>query len=300
MKNSLVVATRRSQLALTQARAFIAELVALRPGLEVTELLVTTTGDRVQDRPLQSLGGKGLFIKEVEEALLEGRADFAVHSMKDVPTEVAPALVLGCIPVRENPRDAVVTRLGTGLAALPVGSRVGTSSLRRRVQLLEWRPELEVVPLRGNVDTRLRRCAEGTVDAVVLARAGLARLSLLDRVTEVLDPDVMLPAVGQGALAIEWRAADAEVAELLEPLAHADTTLAVWAERGVMIAVEGSCQVPVAALAVRDRGELWLRGMLAEPDGSQLVRHQVRTAWPRDIAEARAVGLELGALLRGR
>jgi hydroxymethylbilane synthase len=298
MPEKLVVATRKSALALAQTRAFVAELVRVHPGLEIEELHVVTTGDRVQDRALSEVGGKGLFIKEIEEALLDGRAHFAVHSLKDVPAELAPSLAIACTPLREDPRDALVTRTGAPLADLPPGSRLGTSSLRRRVQLGAARPDLEIQNLRGNVDTRLRRCAEGTVDAIVLACAGLLRLGLFDRVTEVLEPERCLPAIGQGALAIETRAEDAAVAELLAPLSDPATAIAVAAERGVMLAVEGSCQVPVAAHAVRAGDELWLRGWLAEPDGSRARSREARIAWPKESGMAHTAGVELGRALR--
>ena len=298
MSGRVVVATRRSKLALAQARAWMQELAASHEGLEIDELHVTTTGDRVQDRALNEIGGKGLFIKEVEEALLDQRADLAVHSMKDVPAELAPSLRIGCVPRREDPRDVVVTRDGRLLEELPGGSRVGTSSLRRGVQLSAWRPDLEIVPLRGNVDTRLGKCAEGEVEAVVLARAGLTRLGLLDRVTETLDPERCLPAVGQGALAVEQRADDERIAAILAPLTDAETALTVAAERDVMIAVEGSCQVPVAAYAMRQGDKLWLRGMLAEPDGTHLRRREVTVAWPAAESEAEQVGIELGRGLK--
>lgn len=294
----LTLATRKSALALAQARAWIAELTAHHPGLEVQELHVTTTGDRVQDRALSEVGGKGLFIKEIEETLLDGRADLAVHSLKDVPAELASGLTIACIPKREDPRDVLVTRTGAGFAELEPGSKLGTSSLRRRVQLAAARPDLEISPLRGNVDTRLRRCAEGVVDAIVLARAGLVRLGLADRVTQVLEPVDCLPAIGQGALAIEVRSDDAELRELLAPLSHAETAVAVAAERGVMLAVEGSCQVPVAAHAVRDGAELWLRALLAEPDGSRLRRREQRVAWPANEDASHRIGALLGAELR--
>lgn len=298
MSGRVVVATRRSKLALAQARAWMHELAARHEGLEVEELHVTTTGDRVQDRALNEIGGKGLFIKEIEEALLDERADLAVHSMKDVPAELASSLRIGCVPRREDPRDVVVTRDGRLLEELPGGSRVGTSSLRRSVQLTAWRPDLEIVPLRGNVDTRLGKCARGEVDAVVLARAGLTRLGLLDRVTETLDPGRCLPAVGQGALAVEQRAHDERVAGILAPLADEETGLTVAAERGVMAAVEGSCQVPVAAYAVRQGDKLWLRGMLAEPDGTRLRRREVTVGWPSSESDAEQIGLELGRGLK--
>jgi hydroxymethylbilane synthase len=293
----IVVATRKSALALAQCRAWIGELERQHPSLEVEELQVTTTGDRVLDRPLSEIGGKGLFVKEIEEALLDGRADIAVHSMKDVPPELAPSLTIGCVSLREDPRDVIVTRTGAVFEALAPGSRVGTSSLRRRAQLAAWRPDLEIVPLRGNVDTRLRKCVAGEVDAVVLARAGLVRLGLLDRVTETLEPERSLPAVGQGALCVEQRAGDERVAALLAALNHDDTARAVAAERGVMHAVGGDCKTPVAALGIRDEDCLWLRAMLADADCSGIRRRELRVPWPNSEAEARALGYELGRTL---
>jgi hydroxymethylbilane synthase len=244
------------------------------------------------------IGGKGLFVKEIEEALLAGSADFAVHSLKDVPPELAPSLEVSVIPEREDARDVIVQRAGRGLAALPERARIGTSSLRRRIQLLSVRPDLEIVPLRGNVDTRIRKCREGEVEAIVLARAGLVRLGLAGEATEVLDAETMLPAVGQGALAIEQRADDAWVRELLSPLSHPETKILVTAERGVMRAVEGNCQTPVAAHAVRQGDQLWLRGLLAEPDGTAMRRLELRAAWPKTELEAERLGVELGENLR--
>lgn len=297
MSRKLVVATRKSQLALAQTRAWVRELER-SSGVTTEELLITTSGDRVQDVALSSIGGKGLFVKEIEEALLDGRADLAVHSFKDVPGELSPSLVIGCVPPREDPRDVVVTRDGRPFQALPAGSKVGSSSLRRQCFLRALRPDLEFMALRGNVDTRLRKCAEGVVDAVVLARAGLKRLGLDDRVTEVLDPSTCLPAIGQGALAIEMRADDPEVAALVAPLSHPETAIAVAAERGVMVAVEGSCQVPVAAHGVRDAGGLWLRAMLAEPDGTRIRFREARTGWPENEGASFEVGRRLGEELR--
>jgi len=276
----------------------MATLTAANPGWRAEELHVVTTGDRIQDRPLQQVGGKGLFIKEVEQALLEGTASLAVHSMKDVPAELAEGLVLGCVPQREDARDVAVTRDGRPLSALPSGARVGTSSLRRAVQLRAWRDDLEILPLRGNVDTRLRKCKEGQVDAILLAHAGLRRLGLGQVVTEVLDPELCLPAVGQGALAIELRQADLTACELVAPLHHEETAVAVAAERGVMLAVDGSCQVPVAAWARRQGERLLLDAMLAEPDGSRLRRIHEEQAWGPSEAEAAAFGVELGRRLR--
>jgi hydroxymethylbilane synthase len=310
----LRVATRKSKLALAQTRAFVRELVAANSAvaaeggarepldldldLEIEEVHITTTGDRIQDRALSEIGGKGLFLKEIEEALLEGAADFAVHSMKDVPAELASGLELGCVPPRADPRDVFITASGCSFADLPAGSRVGTSSLRRSVQLGAARPDLEFVPFRGNVDTRLRKLEEGVADATLLARCGLVRLGVWDDVrAETLAPEMCLPAVGQGALAIEIRSGDAVVADCFTPLRHEETELRVAAERGVMGAVNGSCQVPVAAFALREGEKLWLRGFLAETDGTRPRSAESWSPWPRDLAAARLVGEALGKRL---
>jgi hydroxymethylbilane synthase len=296
-KARVVVATRKSALALAQSRAFIARLAALHPSVSFEELLVTTTGDVVQDRPLAEIGGKGLFVKEIEEALLDGRADIAIHSLKDVPPALLPSLAIECIPEREDPRDVLVTRSGLPLAQLPAGSRVGTGSLRRRVQLLAYRSDLEVVAIRGNVDTRLRKCESGEVDAVVLARAGLNRLGLGARATENIAPEVMLPAVGQGALGIEQRADDPAVSALLAPLSHSDTKILVTAERGVMLAINGNCTTPVAAFGVRKGDSMHLRAFLAEPDGSRPRSAETTVPLPESAEAAAEVGRRLGAQL---
>jgi hydroxymethylbilane synthase len=292
-KRIVRVATRKSALALAQARAWMREFEA-SSAVTTEEVHVVTTGDRIVDRALNEVGGKGLFIKEIEEALIEHRADCALHSLKDVPALLAPGLELGCVPRREDPRDVVVTRTGCRFEELPKGAKVGTSSLRRVVQLRAVRPDLEYLPIRGNVDTRLGKCEGGVVDAVILALAGMRRLGIESRVTHALDTDVCLPAVGQGALVIELREGDGELRTLLAPLAHDETWLAVWAERGVLEAVEGNCQVPVAAHAVREGDELVLRCMLAEPDGTRLRRRQTRAPWPKDVSAAAAVGHRLG------
>jgi hydroxymethylbilane synthase len=273
-------------------------LAAVHPHVEIGELHVTTTGDRVQDRALNQIGGKGLFIKEIEEALLENRAAIAVHSLKDVPAELAETLVIACIPKRVDPRDVLVTHSGCSFDELPQGARVGTSSLRRSVQLGALRPDLQFLPLRGNVDTRLRRCKDGDYDAIVLAHAGLLRLGLADRVTQVLDAERCVPAIGQGALAIECRQDDSWAASLLEPLVDPDTAVAVAAERGVMLAVEGSCQIPVAAHAQRRGTRMQISAMLAETDGTNLRRKDLDVAWPSNEVEARGIGIELGHALK--
>jgi len=293
-------ATRKSALALAQCRALVAELQKAHPDATFEELQVVTTGDRVQDRALSEIGGKGLFIKEIEEALLEGRADFAVHSSKDVPPDLAPSLLVDCFPARIDARDVVVTRTGAGFDALPPGSSVGTSSLRRRIQLSALRPDLVFTVLRGNVDTRIRKCRSGEVEAIILARAGMLRLGIEAEASEVLSPERSLPAVGQGALAVEQRADDADVHALLAPVSHPETKIAVLTERGVMRAVEGNCQTPVAAFALREGSEIWLRAFLAEPDGSNVRRDALRAPWPTTDAEATAFGEKLGRVLRGR
>lgn len=294
----LTYATRRSALALAQSRAFVAGLVASRAGLETSELQVVTSGDRIQDRPLSEVGGKGLFTKEIEEALLERRADFAVHSIKDVPGVLPPGLAIVCVPPREDARDALVSPKHGTLAALPDGAKVGTSSLRRAVALRAARPDLRIEPLRGNVDTRLRKVDAGEYDAIVLARAGLVRLGLAGRVTETLAPDVMLPAVGQGALGIEAREGDALVAEALAAVHDLATSIAIAAERGVMVALEGDCRTPIGAHATRDGDRLVLRAFVAEPDGTRYRALRDDAPWPGDEAPAKAFGLALGARLR--
>jgi hydroxymethylbilane synthase len=296
-RRSVTVATRKSALALAQSRAWMAEL-RQKTRVHTQELLVVTTGDKIQDRPLQEVGGKGLFLKEIEEALLAREADLAVHSLKDVPGQLAPGLALGCVPKREDPRDAIRTRSGCSFAELPAGAKVGTSSLRRTVQLRALRPDLQYVPLRGNVDTRLRKCDEGEVDAVVLAFAGLRRLGRADQVTELLAPEVCIPAVGQGALGIEIRSGDEAILSLVSELEDIETAIATATERGVLLAVDGSCQVPVAAYAERAGTELRLRALLAEPDGSNLRREELRCPWPETLQRAQDIGAMVGRALR--
>lgn len=295
---TLTYATRRSALALAQCRAFVARLCAAHPSLETRELQVVTTGDKVQDRPLADIGGKGLFVKEIEEALLDRRADFAVHSIKDVPAALPEGLVLACIPVREDPRDVLVSPVHGTLAALPRGARVGTSSLRRAVALRAARPDLVIAPLRGNVDTRLRKVDAGECDAIVLARAGLVRLGLEGRATEILEPEVSLPAVGQGALGLECRTEDGETMGILARLHDPETGACVAAERGVLAALGGDCKTPMGAHATRQGAELFLRAFVAEADGSRHRGLESRTPWPTEEGSARRAGLDLGDRLR--
>jgi len=299
----LTYATRRSALALAQSRAFAAALQRAHPGLELVEQTVVTSGDRIQDRPLSEVGGKGLFVKEIEEELLAGRAHFAVHSIKDVPAALPDGLEIACIPAREDARDVLVAPRHKTLAGLPPQATVGTSSLRRAVSLRIARPDIVIVPLRGNVDTRLRKVDAGEVDAIVLARAGLVRLGLLDRATTILEADVSLPAVGQGALGIEARRdADGSVRTMLAALHDAHTATCVAAERGVMAALEGDCKTPLGAYAVRVEREgqavLDLRAFVAEPDGSRLRRAREQVAWPSSERDAEVFGQQVGARLR--
>ena len=291
----VVYATRRSPLALAQSRAFAAALTGHHQDLEAKELTVTTTGDRIQDRPLADIGGKGLFVKEIEEALLRGEADFAVHSIKDVPAELPQGLLLACIPVREDPRDVLVAPRYATVQALPQHASVGTSSLRRAVCLHLARPDLAVAPLRGNVDTRLRKVDSGACDAIVLARAGLLRLGLAERATEVLSPEVVLPAVGQGALGIECRSDDSRMRALLQAL-HDDTTwVCVAAERAVMRALGGDCRTPLGALGERmSDGTFRLRAFVAAADGSSYRAAECVAPWPVGIEEAEQMGQKLG------
>ncbi len=269
---TLRIATRKSQLALWQANWVKGRLEALHPGLRVELLRVVTKGDKILDVPLAQVGGKGLFVKEIEDALLDGRADLAVHSMKDVPTELPPGLHLPVVCEREDPRDAWFCPSGAGLDDLPAGARVGTSSLRRQAQLRARRPDLVFESLRGNVDTRLRKLAEGRYDAIVLAAAGVKRLGLADRITALLDADVVLPAIAQGAVGIECRADDPDTNALVAPLRHEPTWTTVSAERAFLAALEGGCQVPIAAYAELAGGALRLRGLVGSIDGATLLR----------------------------
>jgi len=283
----LVIASRGSQLALWQARWVSAQLAAL--GHECRIEIVKTTGDKITDVPLAKVGTKGLFTKEIEEALLEGRADLAVHSLKDLPTELPEGLVLAAVPEREDPRDAVV---GSLLADLPRGAKVGTSSLRRSAQLRRLRPDLVIESVRGNLDTRLRKLGEGKYDAILLAAAGLKRLGWGGRIAEILPVETMCPAVGQGALAIETRAAGAGH-DAARGMDHAETRAAVFAERGVLGALGGGCQVPIGAYATVDGGRLRLLALVASPDGGEVVRGEAEGAASEAESLGRALGREL-------
>ena len=275
-KNSIVIGTRSSKLALWQADYVAERLRGEHPGLQVEKKLMTTKGDRILHAPLAKIGGKGLFTKELETAMLEGEIDIAVHSLKDMPTEVPEGLVISAVTERLDSGDALVSRKYTSLRELPPGAKVGTSSLRRRAQLLHVRPDLSIRDLRGNVNTRLRKLDEGEFDAIVLAVAGLKRLGFAARIAEVLPREILLPAVGQGALAIEVREDDEEVRKLVDFLNHEDTVNCAKAERAFLARVEGGCQVPVGVYASAADGELVVEAVIASLDGKRLYRDKLK------------------------
>jgi hydroxymethylbilane synthase len=281
----LTIGSRGSQLALWQARWIQARLQSF--GLESRLQIIHTTGDKITDVALSKVGTKGLFTKEIEEALLDGSIDLAVHSLKDMPTELPAGLILSAIPEREDPRDALV---GLRLENLARGAHVGTSSLRRAAQLRVLRPDLEISDIRGNLDTRLRKLDEGKYDAIVLASAGLRRLGWENRITELLDPVVMCPAVGQGALAVETRDDSGEAREVCRRLEHAETRIAVTAERAVLASLGGGCQVPIGAHATLDGTMIRIRAIVVSPDGTQVIRKESSG----HAGEAAALGKALG------
>ncbi len=287
--NSITIATRESPLALWQAHFVEAELKRHHPGIEVKLLGMTSRGDQLLDKPLYKVGGKGLFVKELETALLDERADIAVHSMKDVPMELPPGLTLGVICEREDPRDALVGV--TSFDDLPEGARLGTSSLRRSCQVMQRRPDLQIGFLRGNVNTRLAKLNAGEFDAIILACAGLKRLGFDDRIGAAIDEDFLLPAGGQGAVGIEYRETDSRVAELLAPLAHEETSRRVIAERTVVRRLDGGCDVPIASFAVAEGDSLWLRARVGSPDGKTVIVSEARGSEPE------ALGLEVADAL---
>jgi hydroxymethylbilane synthase len=296
--NTIRIATRGSALALWQANWVRDRLMADDPALAVDLLVLKTRGDKILDRALSEVGGKGLFVKEIEEALLDGRAEVAVHSMKDLPAEVPVGLVIGAVPAREDARDALVVApalaaTARDVASLPRGARVGTSSLRRMCQLKARRPDLDVVPLRGNVDTRLRKVEAGELDAIILACAGLKRLGHGARITTALTVAESLPAIGQGALAIECRVDDPETQARLAKLDDRPTARAVVAERAFLRRLAGDCKTPLAAHATVDGARLVLDGLVGAPDGSRLVRHQLEGAADDGEAIGRALAEEL-------
>lgn len=276
MSNIIRIGTRGSQLALWQANWVKEQLIRRHPVLMVEIHTIKTTGDKILDVPLAKVGGKGLFVKEIEEALLGNSIDLAVHSMKDVPTELPDGLGIVAVSKREDPRDAVLGRETTPILDLPRGAKIGTSSLRRQAQLLAARPDFSIEPLRGNINTRLRKLKEGRYDAIILAMAGVKRLGWEKEVTEVIEPDIMLPAIGQGALGIEARVEDKTTLERITFLNDEVTGSCVAAERAFLHRLEGGCQVPIAAHAVREGDEILLTGLVGSVDGKKVIRESDR------------------------
>ncbi len=290
---TLKIATRKSPLALWQANFVKDRLEALYPELQVELVPMSTQGDKILDTPLAKVGGKGLFVKELETAMLEGRADIAVHSMKDVPVEFPEGLGLHTICEREDPRDAFVSNRFGQIDELPQGAVVGTSSLRRQCQLRAARPDLVIRDLRGNVNTRLAKLDAGEYDAIILAAAGLKRLEMAHRITAFIEPEQSLPANGQGAVGIECRLDDHELHALLAPLEHPETRIRVLTERAMNRALQGGCQVPIGAYALVQGEEVWLRGLVGSPDGSRVIRDEIRGP----LADGEALGHTLAQRL---
>jgi len=295
-RSTLVLGTRGSKLALHQSEWVQEQLRRLAPQVTVTVKRIQTSGDKILDVPLAKIGGKGLFVKEIEEALLSGDIDLAVHSMKDVPTELPEGLELLCIPFREDPRDALISRDGKRFIDLPQGAKIGTSSLRRQAQLLQARPDLMIGMLRGNLDTRLKKLREGQFDAIVLAAAGLRRLGWEQEITEYLDPVISLPAIGQGALGIEGRRDDSFVRSLLRGLEHGPTRTMVMAERALLHRLQGGCQVPIAAHATLVGADVRLEGVVASVDGKEIIRDVVCGS----AEDPEALGVQLAERLLSR
>lgn len=299
MKEKLCIGTRGSPLAIIQAETVGRLLEAAYSGLSVEYFIVRTSGDRIQDRPLADVGGKGLFTKEIEQALFDGKIDLAVHSMKDVETALPDGLCIPAMLPREDPRDVLLAASGQTLESLPKGARIGTSSVRRQAQILHRRPDLEVVPFRGNVQTRLRKLGAGEADATLLAAAGLKRLENMEVATQVLEVGEMLPAAGQGAIGVEIRQSDGDVMAMVAVLDDRDTTLRVSAERAVLAALDGSCRTPIGAFAEIDASgdEVFLRALVARPDGSELHRGERRSGRGDAVRMATELGSELRAAM---
>ena len=291
--HNIVIGSRGSQLALWQANWVKSELECLHDNVDIDIRIIATSGDIIQDVPLAKIGGKGLFVKEIEEALLANEIDLAVHSMKDVPMELPTELGISVITKRENPLDALISKNGEKLADLPQGATIGTSSLRRSSQLLKYRGDFKIHPLRGNVDTRLRKVEEGKYDAILLASAGLNRLGWANRITEEISHDILLPAMGQGALGIETRLDDTKIYDLISTLNHEQTHYAVSAERSLVGRLDGGCQVPIGAYARVEKGLITLKGLVASLDGE--IIYKLENVGPVD--DAINIGQELGAQL---
>jgi hydroxymethylbilane synthase len=293
MASELRIGTRGSQLALFQANWVKDQLVRTHPELKVTLIKIKTTGDKIQDAPLAKIGGKGLFVKEIEEALIQRKIDLAVHSIKDVPTEFPKGLHLSVITKREDPRDVFISKDGKTLKDLPQGAKIGTSSLRRQAQLLHFRSDLELIPLRGNLDTRLKKLKTLNLDAIVLALAGVKRLGLEERISEIIPTDISLPAIGQGALGIETRMDDQVVEDQIRFLNDPDSSIAITAERAFLKKLEGGCQVPIAAFAQKVGSTLQIDGLVGTIDGKRLIRHHLEGP----IEEAEPLGTQLAEIL---
>ncbi len=293
VSHEIRIGTRGSQLALIQANWVKEKLLQRDPHLKITLTVIKTTGDKIQDAPLAKIGGKGLFVKEIEEALFEKRVDLAVHSIKDVPTEFPKGLHLAAITRREDPRDVLISRDGTRLQHLRQGAKIGTSSLRRQAQLLHFRPDFEMVPLRGNLDTRLKKLEAMNLDGIVLALAGIRRMGFEKRITEILPIEISLPAIGQGALGIETRVGDSVTEPYLHSLNDPDSAVCVLGERAFLKKLEGGCQVPIAAYGRKIGSTLQLDGMVGTVDGRTLIRHHMTGS----VEEAESLGIELAEIL---
>lgn len=293
ISRELRIGTRGSQLALFQANWVRERLVQAHPHLNVTLIKIKTTGDKIQDAPLAKIGGKGLFVKEIEEALIQKRIDLAVHSIKDVPIELPEGLHLSVITKREDPRDVFISKDGTRLKDLPQGAKIGTSSLRRQAQLLHFRDDFAIIPLRGNLDTRLKKLKTSDLDGIVLALAGVRRLGVEARITEVIPPEISLPAIGQGALGIETRKGDEEAEETTRFLDDPESSIAISAERAFLKRLGGGCQVPIAAFGRVEDCTLRIDGMVGMIDGKRLIRHHVEGP----VEEAESLGIKLAEIL---
>ena len=293
MGKQIRIGTRGSQLALWQAKWVQSRILSLEPDATVELITIKTVGDKILDVPLAKVGGKGLFVKEIEEAILDGRVDLAVHSMKDMPSEMPEGLVIGAVPEREMPLDVLLSREHHRLSELPDGARIGTSSLRRAAQLLALRPDVHIVPLRGNLDTRIRKLDTEDLDAIVLAAAGVRRLGLQDRITEYLDVQRMVPAVGQGALCIESRDDDDVLRPILKAMEDRDTRITVTAERAFLSRLEGGCQVPIAGHGILETDRLHVTGLVADLEGKTVIRESLEGP-PED---AERIGTELADML---
>lgn len=296
MKNHIIIGTRGSQLALWQADWVKASLIEKHPGLSVDLLIIKTKGDKITDVPLAKVGGKGLFVKEIEEAISDRRVDLAVHSMKDMPADIPEGLCISAVPERESPEDVLISKHGLLLHQLPQGARIGTSSLRRSAQIKHLRPDAEIVSLRGNLDTRLKKLETENFDAIILAAAGVKRLGLEAKITQYLDDTMMLPAVGQGALCIESRKDDSEVLPIIAALDHPPTRTVVMGERAFLNRLEGGCQVPIAAHGKIENNRFVISGLVSDIDGKTIVRDTISGS----LSESESVGIQLAEMLLSR